>query len=390
MLASDKTVERRRAVAGGQIELVGFPRSFAEESWVVDRPIAVARYLKASATPFRYIPVDDGTPQVGGAIYDATGRLVAESERPAGRGRQSQNPATLDRRPAGPMLAGDYVYVGFAIQSYGHFLVETLSRLWWVERLEDLAETSLLLHGWKAREGRQKERSRLPLIGPLLARFGFGPPPVGALNFLSAPWVQGFFDILGVPPGRVAFVPPTGAVVEALRVPARVVTVNGNGHPALPRIYRLIAEKVAGDVRPTARRIYFSRSRLKARRAEGEGRRRAANEPALEKLLVRNGFEIVHPQELSVVEQIRLVRSAAVIAGCDGSALHNVVFARPGTRVLAFDSRVVENQLAIEQSCGLVSRHLWMGGRMPYGKPPPDWQVDLERVRRNLDFAAGG
>ena len=79
-----------------------------------------------------------------------------------------------------------------------------------------------------------------------------------------------------------------------------------------------------------------------------------------------------------------------MIAGCDGSALHNVAFARPGTRVLAFDSRVIENQLAIEQACGLRSRHLWMGGRMPYSKPPADWPIDLERVRRNLDFALGG
>jgi len=382
--------DRRRLAGGGAVELVGFPRSFTDERWVIDRPIDVIRYEKVSATPFLPVTTVDGAASVAGALYDARGRLIVESERAVARGRLSSNPPTLADPPRAPVLPGEYVYVGFAIQSYGHFLVEILSRLWWVAHLDDLKGVNLLLHGWKGREGRARESRPPTFLASLLTRFGINRPPSGATNFLSASWVKGFFEILGIEPGQVSFVSPIGAQIEAVRVPAPALVVNGHAHPEFPRLYRLIADKVAGDVGPGSARLYLSRSKLTSRRGGGPAKRPADNEKALEALLARHGFSIVHPQEMPLAEQIRLMRSAAVVAGCDGSALHNVVFARPGTRVLAFDSRVVENQFAIEEACGLEARHLWMGGGMPYSKPNGAWSIDLDRVERNLDFARGG
>ncbi len=381
----DDTPPRR--AAGGKIELIGFPAEFAAGGWMHERPIAVRDYRNAFASPFGLVQNDGGTPNFAGAIYDADGRLIEESERRVRRGRRPINPPTVGRRAFVARLDGSHVYVGMAIQSFGHFLLETLSRLWWVERLEDLAEVRLLLHGWKAHEGPRMKRQHPSALAHLLAPFGFRTQPVGAANFLKGPWVAQFLDILGVPAERIDFVPSTGARLAQVRVPARIVDVNGSVHPAMPRIYRLIADKVAGDVAAGGRRLYLSRSRLAARREDAEGPRRAANEQALEDLLADAGFEIIHPQEHTIVAQIRMMRSAAVVAGCDGSALHSVVFARPGTRLLAFDSRAIENQFGIEETSGIVSRHLWMGGRRSTVKPGASWQIDLDLVRRNLDFA---
>ncbi len=376
-----------RTAGGGRIALVGFPDAFSASSWVQDRPIDVVRYRDATATPFELLPVPSGPPNFAGGLYDADGRLIAESERRVGRGRRAVNPPTIGRRQFAPRIAGEHVYVGMAIQSFGHFLLETLSRLWWVEKLDDLAGVRLLLHGWKAHESQQSQRDPSSLFVRWTAPFRGRAAPVGAGNFLKGAWVAQFLDILGIELDRVDFVPPAGARLTNVRVPARIVEVNGFVHPALPRIYRLIGDTVAGDVPPGGRRLYLSRSRLMARGGVTGAPRRAANEEALENLLAGAGFEIVHPQEHSIVAQIRMMRAAAVVAGCDGSALHGVVFARPGTRVLAFDSRAIENQFGIEEACGAHSRHLWMGGRQASAKGGESWTIDLDLVRRNLDFA---
>ena len=213
-----------RVAAGGRIEFVGSPDDFAEVGWVQDGPIDVRSYRDAFATPFTLIPRPAGPPGFAGALYDSDRALIAASERRVRRGRLPVNPPTIGRRPFAPRLAGEHVYVGMAIQSYGHFLLETLSRLWWVERLEDLAGVRLLLHGWKAYEGRLERRQRTSLLKHVAAPFVGPVQPVGAAQFLAASWVSGFLGILGVRREQVDFVPPTGARLSAVRVPAAVVT----------------------------------------------------------------------------------------------------------------------------------------------------------------------
>jgi O-antigen biosynthesis protein WbqL len=45
----------------------------------------------------------------------------------------------------------------------------------------------------------------------------------------------------------------------------------------------------------------------------------------------------VHPQRLSLREQLTLFDGAEVVAGEYSSALHNTLFCRPGTRVISLD-----------------------------------------------------
>jgi capsular polysaccharide biosynthesis protein len=47
------------------------------------------------------------------------------------------------------------------------------------------------------------------------------------------------------------------------------------------------------------------------------------------------GFKIVFPEELSFIDQLRLVRHARYIVGPEGSGTYLAFFARPGTRVCA-------------------------------------------------------
>jgi capsular polysaccharide biosynthesis protein len=79
--------------------------------------------------------------------------------------------------------------------------------------------------------------------------------------------------------------------------------------------------------------IYLSR-RLLNRRL-----RRLSNDAAVERRLARRGFAIVHPQHMSLVDQINAAGGADIVAGVDGSALHLSAFMRPGSRMLVLQTK---------------------------------------------------
>ena len=73
-------------------------------------------------------------------------------------------------------------------------------------------------------------------------------------------------------------------------------------------------------------RVYISRA--------GAGRRRIANEGEVMDSLRALGFESAHIDPANPAEQIRMARSADILVGLHGAELTNIMFMRPGTRVL--------------------------------------------------------
>ena len=78
--------------------------------------------------------------------------------------------------------------------------------------------------------------------------------------------------------------------------------------------------------RNRAGRIYVSRSRTAGRRI--------GNEKDVERVLIREGVEIVHLEELAFAQQIELFNCADEIIAPHGAGLANLVWAKPLTRVL--------------------------------------------------------
>jgi hypothetical protein len=76
----------------------------------------------------------------------------------------------------------------------------------------------------------------------------------------------------------------------------------------------------------TPRRIYISRAKTRMRRVINEGE--------LQPILERNGFETIVLEDLSVAEQIAAFRTAEVIVSPHGAGLTNMIFSRPGIRIL--------------------------------------------------------
>lgn len=88
---------------------------------------------------------------------------------------------------------------------------------------------------------------------------------------------------------------------------------------------RVLRSMVPGPELP--KKIYLSRRGFRSRTVR--------NERELEKEFVRAGFTLVRPETLGFLDQVRQFHHADVIAGPGGAALSNLLFCRPGARVLA-------------------------------------------------------
>ena len=119
-------------------------------------------------------------------------------------------------------------------------------------------------------------------------------------------------------------------------------------------------------------RIYISR--------ENARRRRVSNEAGLWAQLEARGFRRVHLETLAWAEQIAVFRHARVIVSPHGAGLANLVFCRPGTRVVEFFQRAYVNpcfwRLAALQ--GLDYRPVVTPGAEPLAYEGPAGRTDIE------------
>jgi len=74
------------------------------------------------------------------------------------------------------------------------------------------------------------------------------------------------------------------------------------------------------------RRLFISRGNT--------GKRGISNEPKLIDALLPLGFEVVHCENLSMVEQAQMFAEASVVLGPHGAGLTNIVYCQPGTTVI--------------------------------------------------------
>ncbi|GAA0604067.1 hypothetical protein GCM10009001_21510 [Virgibacillus siamensis] len=88
-------------------------------------------------------------------------------------------------------------------------------------------------------------------------------------------------------------------------------------------------------------RIYISR--------EDASWRKVANEPKLMKLLSEKGFKKIVLGSLSVQEQIKIFSSAKVIISPNGAGLANIMFCRPGTKIIQLFTSTSDEFMKIGQ-----------------------------------------
>ncbi|MGH7027569.1 glycosyltransferase family 61 protein [Brevundimonas sp.] len=119
---------------------------------------------------------------------------------------------------------------------------------------------------------------------------------------------------------RVYMTPERPTLFRKVVVPSSSLLSDGVIYEAHDAEHKRIAEQALKRSGFTPSwTVYLSRSRLGAeRRIEGEDE--------IEAMLSHSGFEIIHPQDLSIEDQIAVFNRADVVVGASGSAMHTSLF----------------------------------------------------------------
>lgn len=219
----------------------------------------------------------------GGAVF-SDGRLRIEAALQRGNGyyRGWRGTAPADPR----RLAGRHLYGGTLFFHFGHFLTESLSRLW---AAADSGAQSILFTPKSLRGRRPAE---------------------------LAGWQAEILDRLGIRlPVRILYDP---VEVEDLVVPAQGFGLGrlSEGSPAFRAFARGLRPADTEGAMPDGARVYLSRSRLPRKSGSILG------EARLERALADQGFAIFHPQDHPIGDQLRVFAGARHLLGPEGSAFH--------------------------------------------------------------------
>ncbi|MDN6336760.1 MAG: glycosyltransferase family 61 protein [Halomonas sp.] len=106
----------------------------------------------------------------------------------------------------------------------------------------------------------------------------------------------------------------------------------------------------------------------------------ASNQRELGEKLEKRGFIPIDPQEYSLAEQARIFSKASIIAGEDGSALHNIAFCQPGTQVMMWgrSDRINLRHLSVARAAGVEFSVLPGSGSIG------NYRVDVEALVRHF------
>ena len=247
-----------------------------------DPGIAVRRNVIVSAMR----PTEDGNmlEALRGGVFDADGTLVAECLQPRSDGRNAIMPGQ-ERvvPPATTRTLPKAVFGGVAFDHFGHFLLETTTRLWALPGLGDLP--------W------------------VFATAGSPRLPDYQRDFLA---------VLGLPNDRCV-VADDWLAVDELVIPGPAFAYHHWASRAFLRPFR----RGLGEAQlRTCGRTFLSRSDTTIALTVGEAE--------LEDVLRADGWNIVVPERLPAAEQAALFRGGDVVMGLQGSAMHLGLFGPPG------------------------------------------------------------
>jgi len=146
------------------------------------------------------------------------------------------------------------------------------------------------------------------------------------LNGSRANYEGEILTALGVPPEKVRYVDSR----DRFQIASAVIPSMDINVIAPWKVYGLRDLPFSGK-QNQHRRLYLSRVRAAVRRI--------ANENEISEVLRHRNFEIIEPENLSWREQANLFAGASVIVAPHGAALANIVFCKPGTRVVEISTR---------------------------------------------------
>ncbi len=225
-------------------------------------------------------PIEQGYLVHAAGVFDANGTYVPECV--LWRGRPllvaPPLPEVLHHLP------GRWIWGGVLVGHFGHFLTESAGRLWALNAIRGLVDGIVFI----------------------------AKRDVGASELTS--FHKAFFELLGL---RV----PVRVIAQPTRIDLLEVPGQGFGIGPLAggtdQFRSFIHSRFGTNVAPSGgERLYISRSELSVQLGG------ILDEVRLERHLADCGYEIIHPQNHSMREQVARYKAAKHVVSLDGSALH--------------------------------------------------------------------
>jgi acetyltransferase-like isoleucine patch superfamily enzyme/capsular polysaccharide biosynthesis protein len=195
---------------------------------------------------------------------------------------------------------GNYLYGGLLNPHFGHFLVNSLSRLWPLVSAERPA-AKIVFHG----------------LGD-------------SQQWFNLPFCRDIFEALGLQPSDVLILEqPT--MFKNITVPHTSFQEQHFIHRAYAQLGHHIGQEIlkGRPIRQGLPAVYLSKTRLPS----GVGH--VENEDIVESILREAGsIEILYPETLCLREQIALFAERPVVVGTTGSAFHTSIFYPPKAKLI--------------------------------------------------------
>ncbi|WP_322867838.1 DUF563 domain-containing protein [Aquicoccus sp. G2-2] len=242
------------------------------------------------------VPTQDGRTLPNG-VFGPDGTFCDTSRTQLSGPRLSDMPKPPGGSATLETLPGRHLFGGIARQHFGHFLVETIARLWALDQLGTAPESILFV----------------PMPGRKPTKL-FGKQLAALLKILIG-------DIPAIP------------VLEPARVETLLVPSQGVGHlswsTGTPEFRHFVRARLENGFVPNGpEKLYISRARL-----ESEDKL-VDHEADIEEIMASAGYTIFHPERYSITQQIEHYLAARMLVGADGSAFHLAAhLLQPGTRV---------------------------------------------------------
>ncbi len=241
------------------------------------------------------------------------------------RGNQAHLSASIDKTidiSALPIIENDreFFFIGEINPHYGHFLLESTTRLW------------PLLH-WRG-----------GFSGNLLY---LGPPAVVA----KKTFIRQVFESHGLD-GKDFNAYQAPCKIKNVFIPAPAFEIRLRAHHLFCETLQHSGRHLGGDLEiinnTNLTPLYLSKAKLSS------GVSCITNEAAIEVALRKAGVDILHPETLSLPDQIRKLASRKYLLGSVGSALHTLLFC-PGGKIISgvsLGDKINANYIMIDQLCG--------------------------------------
>lgn len=222
----------------------------------------------------------------------------------------------------------------------------------------------------------------LPRLQTILDREELRSLPI-VMRPVSLPFQRQSLDWLGIAP---RFVDEGLVCVPRAVIPSFPIDLQRGGRysPELVTLSRAFRERyVPKRSGPSPARVYVSR--------RDAAKRKIANETELEEMLTAHGFTCLTLSDLPLDAQVHLFANAEIVVAQHGAGLTNILFARPGTRVIELYTRGFMAPSPFWTFAGLagldyslVVCDLAAPSRGARGVANADIRVDVQRLERLL------